>query len=181
MDVDNLGSLYQQYANGLRIAHIAHFEAARVFVLRDRALGIGSVVLSTIVGSSLFATVNQSPAVSWRLIAGVASLVAAVLAALSTFLRYEQLADRHHAAAVRYGGLRREFETLVSTADDLISVRAKVGDIVARWNEADESAPPIPGRVHARTMNRVLASPSIRPTGTGHAGRGEQEAVGGTG
>lgn len=161
MDDDNLRSLYVQYANGLRVSHIAHFDAARAFILRDRLLGIGAVVLSVTVGSSLFATVNDSPSVAWRMAAGAASLAAAVLAALSTFLRYEHLADRHHAAAVRYGALRREFETLVSAASNLSSVDDNVGAIILRWNEVDTTAPPIPNRIHKRTLAKVVAAPSI--------------------
>jgi hypothetical protein len=163
-DIDIVSQLYQQYMNGLRISQIAHFAASRSFMIRDRILGSGAILISTAVGSSLFATLNSSPSWSWKVIVGVASIVAAVLAALGTFLRYEQLSDQHHSCAVKYGALRRQLETLVSTAPDLLKISDIVSPIVEKWGDIDESAPPIPGLIHHRTLKKVLSQPSVNLT-----------------
>jgi MFS family permease len=163
-DVEIVSKLYQQYMNGLRISQISHFSASRSFMRRNRLLGGGAILISTAVGSSLFATLNSSPSWSWRVIVGVASIVAAVLAALGTFLRYEQLSDQHHSCAVKYGALRRQLETLVGTAADLQGISDSVTSIVTKWSEVDETAPPIPGLIHRRTLKKVLSQPSVNIT-----------------
>ncbi len=71
-------------------------------------LGVPVVVFSTVVGTSLFATLNEASVdSSVRLAIGVISVAAAVLAALQTFLRFAERAERHVTAADWYAAVRR--------------------------------------------------------------------------
>jgi len=67
-------------------AHRAHRMAAAQFEFRYRVLGAGAVSLSAIVGTTIFFTLQESPDLYIRVVAGLLSIVAAVLAALQTFM-----------------------------------------------------------------------------------------------
>jgi hypothetical protein len=77
---------------------------------RYLALGIPVVILTTLVGTSAFASLEQSGGVDdWaRALVGVISIAAAVLSSLQTFLRYATRSEGHRIGAIRYETLRRD-------------------------------------------------------------------------
>jgi hypothetical protein len=86
----------------------AHYRLAYRCRRRNVALGVPVVVLSSVVGTSLFATLNETSVDSdVRLTIGVVSVAAAVLASLQTFLRFAERAERHVIAADWYSAVRR--------------------------------------------------------------------------
>ena len=100
--------LLEQWHNAVRILHHAHTRAAVVFDRRSRLLGVPVIILSTAVGTSLFASTGEAHGL--KITAGLLSLGAAVLSSLQTALKYPEIAARHKAAAQKYGKLRREIE-----------------------------------------------------------------------
>ncbi len=132
----------QQWHQGLRISHTAHFKAAERYERRNLLLGIPVVVLSAVAGTAVFASLDSSPG-QWETIAvGLVSVTAAVLASLQTFLRYPELAEKHKAAAVKYGAVRREVEqALASSTMEQPYPTAFLDAIRARWDALDEEAP----------------------------------------
>lgn len=89
-------------------AATAHYRLAYRCRRRNVALGVPVVVLSSVVGTSLFATLNEASVDSdVRLVIGVVSVAAAVLASLQTFLRFAERAERHVIAADWYSAVRR--------------------------------------------------------------------------
>ena len=78
----------QAFRYRIDVAHIGtaqYIEADRARRVHTR-LGAPSAVLSTIVGTAIFATVERQPGVGYRVVAGLLALTAAVLAALPTHL-----------------------------------------------------------------------------------------------
>ncbi len=149
--------IVSQWRNGLRILHRAHEQATADFARRGRVLSVATLVLTTIVGTSIFATLNSSPATAWKVAAGLISLTAAVLAALQSFLLYPELAERHRQTASKVGDLRRQLDVLVATGavttDGLQEIRA-------RWDEVLEDAPVVPERLYQQAERDVLAARS---------------------
>ncbi len=80
-------------------------------------LGVPVVALTTLVGTSVFATFNETPSQRAKLIVGSVSILAAVLAAIQTFLSYGQLTERHRTAAARYASCRRSIEVALARHD----------------------------------------------------------------
>ena len=80
-------------------------------------LGVPVVALTTLVGTSVFATFNETPSQLAKLAVGTISILAAVLAAIQTFLSYGQLTERHRTAAARYASLRRTIEVALASHD----------------------------------------------------------------
>jgi hypothetical protein len=107
----------QNYSAGARRSARAHYKAVDISTWRNNALGIPAILASTIVGTSIFATLNTSPDIRWRIAAGLVALLAASLSALQTFFRYAERAERHRIAAAKYGDLRRRCDLLAVKYD----------------------------------------------------------------
>ena len=85
-----------------------HDVAARLYAKGQYALGIPSLVVSTIVGTSVFSALSSKevPAL-W---VGILSIAAAVLAALQTFMDFGGRSDKHRSAGVKYKAAIRLLE-----------------------------------------------------------------------
>jgi hypothetical protein len=90
----------------------AHYLSADYFGRRRYWLGIPAVVLSTIVGTTVFASLQKQPEAWLQISVGLASVVAALLASLQTFLGYSERAEKHRVAGAKYGALGRELEVM---------------------------------------------------------------------
>lgn len=94
--------------------HCHYFLSTRLH-RRNLWLGIPVVILSTVVGTSLFATLADPKAdipVPIRITVGLVSVLAAVLAAIQTFLRFAERSERHAQAGDWFSAIRREIEEL---------------------------------------------------------------------
>ena len=135
-------NLLATWRQAIRVCHKAHIKSAAVLQRKNRAFGIPVVILSTIAGTTVFATLEASPELWVKILVGLFSVAAAVLASLQTFLGYGELAERHKLASKKYGSLRREMEEVIAAheknedlpKDYLKSVRT-------RWDGIDEESP----------------------------------------
>jgi hypothetical protein len=118
-------------------------------------LGIPLVVLTAVTGTSVFATISATPQRWFQLLIGGASVTAAVLGALQTFLRPADEVAAHRSAAAAYSALRRTLEQrrVQSSAlpdDALDGARERFADLADR-------SPVVPPRVWERTCRRLGA------------------------
>jgi hypothetical protein len=90
----------------------AHYMSANHYDHGRYAIGIPTIMLSTFVGTAVFATLQKSAEPWLQICIGFASVVAAVLASLQLFLGYAERAERHRVAGAKYGALGRELEVL---------------------------------------------------------------------
>lgn len=146
---------FRKWQKGLRINHMAHHRAAARYAMLGRALGVAVVVVSTIVGTAIFTTLKESPSVALKTGAGLLSVVAAVLAALQTFLGFAQRQAAHHDSAVRYGALRRERESVLGMPPSKRDLRQLLADVRMRWDEVDANAPAVPQRLWKDAVESV--------------------------
>jgi len=133
----------------IRFVQYCHYEAAKACDRLHLVLGIPVIVLSTLVGSSVFSSMGQTPInPTLQIATGLTSLLAATLASLQTFFRFAEKAEKHRLSASRYGALRREAEEMLATcpqpqAEMIAILRQKLDRL------ADE-APHIPHQIWAR-------------------------------
>jgi hypothetical protein len=73
-------------------------------------LGVPVIVITAVVGTTIFATLDRSPEPQWKILAGLVSLLGAVLSALQTSFGFAQTAERHKAVGTRYRAVRRRLE-----------------------------------------------------------------------
>ena len=83
---------------------------ANLLALIDLALGIPVVVLTTVVGTSVFATLQESLNTRIRIIGGLLIVFAAVLASLHTWLHLGELVEKNRVAAESWAAIRREIK-----------------------------------------------------------------------
>jgi hypothetical protein len=80
-------------------------------------LGVPVVALTTIVGTSVFVALTKDPATWVKILAGAMTILAAVLAAIQTFLAYAQVTENNRVAASRYAMIRRHIELAIVRKD----------------------------------------------------------------
>lgn len=128
----------------------AHHQAGLRFDWLNRCLGVPTVILTTVVGTSAFVSLTEnqvSPA--WRAAAGILSILAAALASLQTFLGFSERAANHRRASAEFGAIRREIEQLQAdvAGDDgpLTQVREHIDNVNA-------GSPDVPDSIYDRTV-----------------------------
>jgi len=132
----------------------AHYLSADHFGARKYWLGVPAVVLSTLVGTSVFATVQKQPELWLQISVGLASVVAALLTSLQTFLGYAERAEKHRIAGAKYGALGRELEQMRATGaettpEQITEVRKLLDDLAVE-------SPNNPLHIYARAGSRSL-------------------------
>jgi len=103
--------LLQNWHERVYAAQAAHYAAADRYRLLNYLVGVPAVVFSSIVGTAIFAGLDhkspEAPLVAF------ASILAAVLAGLQTFLRFPERASQHGTAADWYSAIRRDIEEVM--------------------------------------------------------------------
>jgi hypothetical protein len=163
----DLLTLARRYWRDAALIGQAHYKAAERALRRHRSLGIPAVLLSAAVGTSIFATAQESPDPLWRIIVGVVALLAAALAALQTFLRYEETAEVHRAAGAGYGALRRDFDLFLARYSGRSPVpdgaEAELAQLSRRFSELAKDTPPIPGRSYKKALKEMKDATKTAP------------------
>jgi len=98
------------YETTYRIVGRAHYIASDKYVRLNRIFGIPVIVITAVVGTTIFGTFNQNPDAAWKIGAGLFSLAGTVLSSLQTSLGFAQTAEKHKSAGESYRAIRRRFE-----------------------------------------------------------------------
>lgn len=155
----NSTELLNQWLVGIRVAHIQQFLASNHSEKMHKRLGIPTVIISTVVGTSVFASLDSNPEVWLKILIGLLSVTSAVLAALQTFMGYADKSNEYKAAAIRYGKLRRELEQYISSrAEPCTTDEAFMLDFRNRWDETDSTAPTTAQSFHDAARAQVARS-----------------------
>lgn len=129
-----------------------HEAAARRLELQYRKVGIASIVLSAIVGASVFASLEAAYEPWSRIIAGIISIAASVLSSLITFHRYEERTEKHRAAGADYKAALRALERM--HADKSILDQDNINRIEEKLDELEKSAPVVPEGINHAVEQR---------------------------
>jgi hypothetical protein len=145
---NNTQNLLHVWMTNSKRAMIAHYESANWFSRLNYFFGIPVVALSTIVGTSVFATLQKQVAPSIQLAVGMISVLAAVLASLQTFLRFSDRSTKHHAAASDYESVKRQIQEAVVNRDTNTQSGANIlTQVRERMDVLGKNAPSIPKKV----------------------------------
>ncbi|MFN0277587.1 MAG: SLATT domain-containing protein [Pyrinomonadaceae bacterium] len=148
-------TLVTQWLNGLSVLHRGHFTAAKACEQKNIYLGIPVIVLSTIVGSAVFASIQTDSATNTKIMVGALSIMAAIFSGLQTFLKFSERAERHKITATKYGILRRELEQSIVLTSDGIPEKAFLDSLRTRWDSLDEESPTLPARIWTSKMAEI--------------------------
>lgn len=130
-----------------------HFIASAIWSKVHFALGIPTVVLAVISGSSALTTFDSHTAV-----AGILAIVTAVLAGISTFLNPNQRANYHLNAGNEYRKLRNEARIfreidLAKSSDEEASEQIK--KLSSRRDALNESSPQPPDWAYKAALKAI--------------------------
>ncbi len=145
----------QQWYNRAALVAHGHYRAALRFSRLNYWFGFPSVVLATIVGTSVFATLQAKPEFWWQVLVGVMSIAAAILSALQSFLGYSDKAEKHRAAGAKYNAIGRELELWLSLPQEDLQ---RLDAIRQRIDSLAQESPHIPESVH-REMSKSDGAP----------------------
>jgi hypothetical protein len=137
--------LLEDWHERVTIAQFGHQMQAEGTRTKSIVLGLPVVILTTLVGTSAFATLNDATSTEAKVFVGCFSILAAVLASMQTFLGYSQVAERHRIAASRYANARRAIEIALtrhdaSAVDGIRSEMDKVGGASPQIGKKDWDA-----------------------------------------
>lgn len=150
----NAKELLEKWLKRLRESQFAHYEAAKTLGQSSYALGIPALILSTLVGTSLFASIGKSLEPSTQILVGITSVLAAVLGALQTFLGFSDRAAKHRAIASRYGAARRRIEEILAVRGDAIPPD-EISNLRKEIDSISEEAPNVSDKIWERTKNKL--------------------------
>ena len=154
--------LVQEWFRRSRQNQRLHYRCADYFSKRNRWLGIPAIVISTLVGSAVFASVEHEASGTLKIALGMLSIVAAVLASLQTFLSYSERAERHRITSARYASVGRQLELLAAT-DELSSSdsKARLSSVLQALDSCAEAAPHVPQSIEAAIKKELDGPRSI--------------------
>lgn len=150
--------LLEEWLYRIRRTQQAHYEAATHFVRLNYWLGIPAIVLSAIVGTSVFATLQRETDTRIKIAVGIASITAAILMALQTFLHYSERAEKHRLVGVRYGALRREIEKRLAFPPARRDLEAYLESVRIQWDKCNEDCPTVPKSIWHSTKAEIKAN-----------------------
>lgn len=127
------------------VVAVGHYRAALRYARIHLALAIPTIILSAAVGTAVFATLQQQSCFWLQFVVGAMSVIAAILTALQSTLRYQELAEKHRAAGAKYNAIGREIE-LLRTYPEINA--EKIEDLRARIDSLAFESPHIPQAVH---------------------------------
>lgn len=125
----------------------AHFLAGKRLSRLHLLLGVPNIALTAIVGTAIFSSLSSSYGELVVLGAGVLTALAAVLAALQTFLRHGEIAAQHRLAGVQFASLKRELDVFIlevrSHSQPIERRIDALRELSSRFGRIEESAPDV--------------------------------------
>ena len=116
MSAEKFGSADGLLGDWLRRVHMlenCHYETSSHYKMITYLIGVPATILSAFAGTSVFVSLTSSVGMTFKVVVGAVSVLVAVLTGLQTFLRSDQLSERHLVAGRQYGVLRQEIEQTI--------------------------------------------------------------------
>jgi hypothetical protein len=147
--------LLELWLRRLREIQASQYDTAKSLSIMNLMLGIPVVILTTFVGTSVFASLQKEISISFKIIVGVISVTAAVLASLQTFLRFSERAENHRVAGSKAGILRREIEQILTSTDLENLPDEPITRIRQKYDDLTSNAPNVSNRIWNRTERKL--------------------------
>ncbi|MCX2546579.1 SLATT domain-containing protein [Pseudomonas sp. COW5] len=135
------------------VVAVGHYRAALRYSRLHFWIAMPTVALSAVVGTAVFATLQQQSCFWLQLGVGAMSVLAAILTALQSTLRYQELAEKHRSAGAKYNALGRELE-LMRTYPEISA--EKIEDLRIRIDSLAFESPHIPQSVHEHMQSEKV-------------------------
>src|SRR5271166_7028088 len=124
--------------------------------------GIPAVIFSTIVGTTVFATLQKEVKTWIKIVVGVISVMAAILSALQMYLGlgYSERAEKHHTAEANYTGLYMRLQTMAAFPPaSNKELEDKIAKIEEDLEKLAHDSPRVPERIWNQARSYLQKSP----------------------
>ena len=155
--------LLEKWHRRIRATHKGHYKDAAILETRHRKLGTIVVILSAIVGSSIFASLATNPSIEIKLITGFLSLLVVVLATLQTYLNYPAKIITHILAATQLSSIKKRIEEQLSVGADEQEIKAFISEVRREWDAITAGAPLMSEATHTRVSAVLTAEDFALP------------------
>jgi hypothetical protein len=160
-------SLLRDWQRRAAISQEAHYARATRLADYNIWFGVPVVALATFVGTSVFATLQEDVSIELRILVGSVSVLAAVLASLQTFLRFQERAEKHRASAELWAAIRREIDEMLALHPDYLADRSDpkeyLDDLRRRMDEVSAQSLEIGERDLERARLRLAGDGGALP------------------
>lgn len=138
--------LLKKWKKRIKKAQKAHYDDAHRLARNRKILGVPTVILTTLVGTAIFANLKNShtedEVYTYYIILGLLSISASILASLQTFLNYSEKSEKHLNAARRLSSLKKEIQHNVITLNESPErINEFLNYIREKWDEIINEAP----------------------------------------
>jgi hypothetical protein len=124
-----------------------HSAACDRYAHLDSLYGIGSTVLTAVVGSTIFVTLQKTASETIRIIAGLVAATAAVASGIQTAAKYSQLSERYRQASRHYASVARRIDELLADPPPPSQVATVLDQLRKSLDEVGALAPNVPPRI----------------------------------
>jgi len=157
-------SLLRDWQYRAALSQEAHYARATRLAAYNTWLGVPVVALTTFVATSVFATLTENVRTELRIIVGTISALAAVLASLQTFLRFQERAEKHRASAELWAAIRREIDEMLALHPDYLAERSDpkryLDDLRRRMDEVSAQSLEIGDRHLTSAQQKLGVTPA---------------------
>ena len=144
----------------MRDAQRAHYITSTRYKRLNYIYGIPVVCFTVFISSNVFTELQKFQELYVQFIVGIVSVVAAIMAAVQTFLRFPEKAERHRATGIKYGILKKEIEKfLVLYPSDYEEVINRIESIKTEWDEIVSESPTVSSKLWRSIKGRDRSSP----------------------
>jgi hypothetical protein len=141
----------------------AHYDLASRLAQDNIRFGVPVVILTSLVGTSVFASIGRTVDIWLRIGIGMISVLAAVLASLQTFLRFGERAEKHRSAAELWASIRREIDEMLALHPTYLASRGDpqkyLDDLRRRMDEIAQQSPEMGAKGLWRVQRRYAIDP----------------------
>lgn len=144
---------------------LAHYDSSRHYARLHLLLGIPSIILSAIVGTTVFAVLAKTsseqvadgtPGTLVQVLIGAMSVAAAVLTGLQTFLKSSEHAEKHRLAGAKFANLKHRIELLATLPPETEQeLKDELIAIENTWEKIRQESPTIPTHIWTRTVKSL--------------------------
>ena len=142
MSVERILETLGKWHTRIRATHKGHYKDAARLSSHQHRLGIIVVIITAIVGTSVFASLATDNPTPWmKLLTGIISVLAVVLAALQTYLNYPAKQVTPVLAATKLSSLKKRIEEQITVGGTEDELKAFLHEIRTEWDAITHGAP----------------------------------------
>lgn len=152
--------LLSEWESDLKLITWSHYQAAASARKYRYYLGVPTVALTALVGTCVFVSIVEDIPVWFEVLIALASILATVLSALQTFMKYSERADEHKEAGSRFAPLVKEIEQAKTfPPEEKENFQALCDSIRERWDRASALSPTVPPHIWRQNREKLKSDP----------------------